>query len=271
MPTRPLAALLVLGTSTLAVACSGGGTTSPGPQLGATSTPVPTATPTATPVPTPTATPVPTLTVSPQSVPFTDLGQPTPSPQTVVLSGTAVTMGLPIAVSIADPTVVSVVPVVFAQAGPPTYAFYEIARGSTTVTFTAGTANATVTETSALCGRPDWLRPESQLIYPPPGSTGVPTTLGKLYFSIAVQSFTNGFPTTVYLNLIVGQHATQFVGTTLQPDTPPPGSASPAPLPNFRYQTMSVQVPLAPATSYRTQLYDDACQPAILTGAFTTA
>jgi hypothetical protein len=268
MSTRSLAALLVVVTSTVLVACAGGGTT--GPAAAPFTAPVATATPTPTPTPAPTPPPPPTplLMVTPSSV-FFDLGQQVPAAQSVVLSGSALMSGAPLTVSIADPTVVGVTQVQFVVAGPPTYAINPVAHGSTTVTFTIGTASAAVTATTATCGRPDFLRPESQLIFPQPGSTGVPTSLSKLYFAVGYPSF-NSLPSAIHLNLIVGQHATQPISVTLQADTAPPGSATPAPAQNVTYQVMSVPVPLMPATAYRTQLYDDTCEPAILTGAFTT-
>jgi hypothetical protein len=269
MTTRSLAALLVLATSTMLIACAGGGAT--GPAAAPFSPPVATATPTPTPTPAPPPPPPPalTLTVSPTSVTF-DIFQPVPASQPIVLSGSALTSGPPLVVSIADPTIVGVTPVVFIVQGPPTFAINPVAHGSTTISFIVGTASASVTATTGTCGRPDFLRPESQLIFPQPGLTSVSTSVAKLYFAVAYPNSSAG-PSGVHLNLIVGQHATQPIGVTLQNDTAPPGAATPTPSPFFQYQVMSVPVPLMSATAYRTQLYDDTCQPAVLTGGFTTA
>jgi hypothetical protein len=157
-------------------------------------------------------------------------------------------------------------------AWPARFIVYPIAHGSTTATFTAGGASATITATTGNCGRPDALSPASQLVYPQPGATGVSPSIGKLYFAVWLRGIYIVPPTfpPINLHLIAGAHDTQE-GSALQPDTPPPGSAPVNTQQQGTLQYMSATVTaLRSATAYRTQIYDDACQPALLTGSFTT-
>ena len=172
-----------------------------------------------------------------------------------------------------DPTVIGVAIGESFVAWPAPFIVYPIAHGSTTATFTAGGAAATISASTGNCGRPDQLSAASQLVYPRPGATDVSPSIDKLYFAVRLAgnfSVPPVFPRT-NLHLIAGAHETAE-GSALQPDTPPPGSAPADPTQQGALQYMSATVPpLRSATSYRTQIYDDACQPALLTGSFTTS
>jgi len=152
--------------------------------------------------------------------------------------------------------IVSVLPVSSAGGSP------------TTLTVTDGSgAYATVSLVPALCGRPDNLDYRSQLIAPLPGATGVPTNLGTLYSAVYSQVAPVG--TKVHLS-VAATNAT-LEGGPLQVATPPPGSATPAPIAGPVETTMIATIPALPSGSaIRTQLYDDPCEGAILTGTLTT-
>jgi hypothetical protein len=251
-----IGALLLLAVCGALAACGGGGATV-APDA----------------VQTPSLTPAVVLSASPATFAF-GIADPIPSPQSgfVAASPSPVSLGLSIAV--ADPTVAGVELGESFVAWPARFVVYPIAHGSTTATFSAGGASATITASSGLCGRPDWLSPASQLVFPRPGATGVSPSIGKLYFAVWLTGNVvvppASFPPT-NLHLIAGAHETAE-GSALRPDTPPPGSAPVDLAQQGTLQYMSATVnALRSGTSYRTQIYDDACQPALLTGSFTTS
>jgi len=189
--------------------------------------------------------------------------QATPPPQIVVL--TNVTAGTPISISVQDPTLVGVSTAPPSN-GSPAFAIRGIAAGSTTVTFAANGSTATVRTQSALCGRPDALNPAPVQLSPPNGSTSVPQNVGTVYFGVysvvpRVQP---------YLHLAVGAHGT-LEGGALTAASLPAGIPTAPPQPGRTLTYMSASVPpLQPGTTYRTQPYDDACQPALVAGSFST-
>lgn len=205
------------------------------------------------------------LVANPSSVQFS-IAQFLPPAQPVQLTKANGTSG-PFSLSVANPTVVGASSPV-SSGGSASFSVFPIAAGSTSITVAdASGASVTVTAATSACGRPDNLGP-SQMVFPKPGATGVATSIGKIYFgvlSVLAPKQTN-------LHLIAGQNGT-LEGGTLHPDTPPPGSGSVTPTPQYPTVTyMSATVPALQAeTNYRTQIYDDACQPANLTGAFTTS
>jgi hypothetical protein len=270
MKTVRNGALVLLGACGALVACGGGGGTTSTfqPGAGATSTAVIFVGST----PAPTAPPSITLSASPASFTFGGL-DPMPPPQSGSVAASPMPVSLALSIDVADPTVIGVSIGESFAAWPARFVVYPVAHGSTTATFSAGGASTTIAAATGLCGRPDALSPASQLVYPRPGATDVSPSTGKLYFAVWLRATSFVPPTfpTIGSHLIVGAHETQE-GSTLQPDTPPPGSASVDTTRQGTLQYMSATVPpLRAATAYRTQIYDDACQPALLTGSFTTS
>ena len=241
-----LTGAVVFGGLALAVAsCSGGSNPPPFVQPGSTTSP-----------------PV-TLSASPASIAF-ELDQN--APQTITVTRSAGSFAS-FTTAIAKPTLIGVTST-FAS-GTATVTVIPIASDAgarTTITFTDDSgATASASVTTAKCGRASDLYP-SQLLYPQPGTTGVPTNIGMLYF--AVESPT-GHPTPK-LHLIIGSGAT-LEGGTLETATAPPGAASPSPAPGDIQTIERGTVPALPAgTTIQAQLYDDTCQPVVLTGAFST-
>jgi hypothetical protein len=211
------------------------------------------------------------LSASPASFVF-GIADPIPPPQGGWVAASPPSVSLGLAIDVADPTVIGVGIGESFAAWPARFIVYPVAHGSTTATFSAGGAATTITVTTGSCGRPDWLSTASQLVYPQPGATGVSPSIGKLYFAVWLRGNFIVPPTfpAINLHLIAGAHETEE-GSALQPDTPPPGSAAVDTHQPGALQYMSATVPsLRSATIYRTQIYDDACQPALLTGSFTT-
>jgi hypothetical protein len=201
------------------------------------------------------------LAVQPASIQFGT--QATPPPQSVTVEN--VSSASDVTFSVQDPTVVGV------TAGPPssgepTFLIHEIAHGATTVTFTANGTSASVSTQSFLCGRPDALKPAPVLLSPASGSTNVPAGVGTLYFGVystvpAIQP---------YLHLAVDAHGT-LEGSALAVAALPAGTPTAPPQPGRTLTYMSATVPqLQPGTTYRTHVYDDGCQAALIAGSFST-
>jgi len=136
-----------------------------------------------------------------------------------------------------------------------------------TVTDGGSGASTTVSLSTAPCGRPENLDYRSQLVWPLPNATGVSPNIGTLSFAV----FT---PTSLVLptklHMVVGTAST-LEGGTLQTATPPVGSAAPTPPPGMVETSMSASVPTLPSgATIHTQIYDDTCQAALLTGTFFT-
>lgn len=209
------------------------------------------------------------LVAHPSSVTF-PISPTIPSPQAVHLSS-ASRLDPPLRVSVMDSTELRVSAPRLTSARSATLSIYPISsgvNGSTTVTVTdAANVSATIKACQEVCGRPDNLfgPPGSQLIYPRAGSMHVPTTIGTLYFSVVSNVAPSG-----YLHLIAAQNDA-VEGGPLQPATPPPGATGVTSSPGPVLTYMSATVPMLHAgKTYRTQIYDDACQPPVLTGRFST-
>ncbi len=205
-----------------------------------------------------------TLLATPAQYAFS-LDNNTPEPVSVTRSaGTFSSLGL----SVADPTIVGVtVPAL--SGATATFSVIPIAHGATTITATDSTgSSSSVNIATASCGRPPSLV-AAQQAYPASGATGVPTSIGILYF---VAYFSNGVGVSGHLHLIVGTHGT-LEGGPLDVATLPPGTVlpTPIPLPNVSDTIVSATIPaLASGQQYQTQLYNDTCQPAVLAGTFST-
>lgn len=261
-------ALLLIAACGALVACGGGGGTVSGFQPNAAATSTAVIFVGSTPAPSPSV----TLSASPASFTFSGL-DPMPPPQGGWVAASPTPVSLALSIDVADPTVIGVSIGESFAAWPARFIVYPVAHGSTTATFSAGGASTTITAATGLCGRPDALSPASQLVYPRPGATNVPASIGKLYFAVWLVGtyFAPATFPTIGSHLIVGAHETQE-GSTLQADTPPPGSAPVDTTRQGTLQYMSATIPpLRAATAYRTQIYDDTCQPALLTGSFTTS
>ena len=215
----------------------------------------------------------PALAVSASPAAFTfGIADPIPAPQSGMVAAAPSPVSLGLSITVNDPTVIGVAIGGLVAAGAlrrvPDRARLndgDVHRRRRSRHDSTSTGN---------CGRPDQLSAASQLVYPRPGATGVSPSIDKLYFAVRLAgnfSVPPVFPRT-NLHLIAGAHETAE-GSALQPDTPPPGSAPADPTQQGALlQDMSATVPpLRSATSYRTQIYDDACQPALLTGSFTTS
>ena len=95
----------------------------------------------------------------------------------------------------------------------------------------------------------------------------MPTNLGTLCFAV----FSHVAPISTKVHLSVAATNATLEGGTLQVATPPPGSATPAPIAGLLETIMSATIPALPSgTVIRTQIYDDTCQGAILTGTLGT-
>ncbi len=146
-----------------------------------------------------------------------------------------------------------------------------IASGSTTATATDGVGSqGSISLRAGPCGRPDEMTQEPVLLSPSNASTGIATGVGTLYFGIyTVAANVND----IHLHMIVGQNQA-FEAGALSNATLPAGVAT-APPPQSGGSTVlsyqAVTVPnLKANTSYRTQLYDNVCSPAMIAGSFTT-
>src|SRR5579872_1010204 len=118
------------------------------------------------------------LIVSPSNVQFLGTAN-VPPPQIVTITKASALVG-PLIATVADPKVAGASTPV--QTGPTTATFsiYSISAGSTVVNVAdAAGSVATIPVSGWLCGRPPNLI-SAQLIYPKPGSTQVPTSIGKL-------------------------------------------------------------------------------------------
>lgn len=222
------------------------------------------------------APPAPLL-ASPSSLQFLGTA-PVPLPQLVTITKASALVG-PLVATVADPKVAGASTPV--QTGPTTASFsiYSISAGSTLVSVTdAAGSVATIPISGWLCGRPPNLV-SAQLVYPKPGSTQVPTTIGKLYFGIVSVSTPQPSQRTLpLLHLFFGTPGAYqtLEGSFLQMDTPPSPSPTvapvlPTPYPFSTVSYMSAGVPvLVPNTTYTAQLYDDTCQGPSVAGSFST-
>jgi hypothetical protein len=231
------------------------------------SAPTPAPTPSATSLPTelhlPTPTPAP-LTLSAQSVTF-DIFNPQPQTITVTsasfggalhalpVDGTQV--GATVSMTGTGSATVSLIPIAHGAGSP---------SGATSVTLQdAVGASASIAVTQRPCGRPDNLRPASTLISPQSGASGVSPAVGRLYF--AVTSVVAPSPV-----LHVWTPYGTLEGSALTAATPPPGAASFTPGPNVTVMSATIGT-LPTLARVTTQIYDDPCQPAVVTGTFDTA
>ena len=150
-----------------------------------------------------------------------------------------------------------------------TFSITPIAHGSTSVQVTDQSgATIRVNVTTASCGRPASLLAAQQLV-PNPGATHVPTSIGTVYLLTYFQDRTT---LSGNLHLIVGRHGS-LEGGPLVAATAPPGTVfpTPIPIPNSTQIVVSATVPaLAPAHQYKTQVYNDTCQPAVRGATFST-
>jgi len=137
-----------------------------------------------------------------------------------------------------------------------------------TATFAdASGAMTTASLSPAICGRPENNDYRSQLIWPLPDATGVSPNVGTLYFAVFTPT---SLILTTKLHMVVGTTST-LEGGTLQTATPPIGAATPTPPPGMLETYMSASVPTLPSgANIHTQIYDDTCQGALLTGTFST-
>ncbi len=191
-----------------------------------------------------------------------ELGAPPSVPVTV--SG-ARALDSNFAVSVLDPTVIGyTAPSISGRTA--TLSVFAIAPGSTSISFSDAGGSAVVTTGSGSpCGRPNNLSYASTLIAPAPGATSVPTNVGSLYF--AVYSYV---APAANLHVIVGAHQS-FEAGALAVASPPPGTPAAAPIAGQLLTYMKATVPqLSPGTSYRTELYGDTCEGALLAGSFST-
>jgi hypothetical protein len=109
----------------------------------------------------------------------------------------------------------------------------------------------------------------AQQLVPASGTINVSSSIGTLFF---LAYFQNGVALSGNLHLIVGKHGT-LEGGPLVAATAPPGTVfpTPIPIPNTTEVVVRASVPaLAPAHQYRTEVYNDTCQPAVFAGAFST-
>ncbi len=206
-----------------------------------------------------------TLSANPAAFTF-PLNDNTPEPVSVTRSAGPFSS---LALSIGDPTVVGVSGPNL-TAGSATFTIIPIAHGATTITATDSTgASTSISVMTATCGRPPSILAAQQVV-PAAGATGVATSIGRLYF---VAYFETGAAVSGNLHLSVGAHASleggPIVAAALAPGTVVP---SPPPLPGpVTSATVSATVPaLAGGQQYRTQLYNDPCQGAVVAGTFST-
>jgi hypothetical protein len=170
--------------------------------------------------------------------------------------------------SVADPTIIGVTTPTLSGTSA-SFSIIPIAHGSTTVRLTDQTGAMTAVHVNtASCGRPASMLAAQQLV-PASGATNVSSSIGTLYF---LAYFQNGAALSGNLHVIAGNHRT-LEGGPLVAATAPPGTIfpTPIPIPNTTDVVVSASVPaLAPAQRYRTEVYNDTCQPAVLAGAFST-
>lgn len=208
--------------------------------------------------------PAVTLSANPSSYTFS-LNETAPVPVTISRSvATFASLGL----AVGDPTQIGVTIPVLGGATA-TFSVIPVANGSTTVTATDGSGvSTTVGVASALCGRPSSIA-AFQLLIPTSGASGVSTSIGTMYFYVYFASPT---PQSGSLHLIVGQHGT-LEGGTYAPATLPPGTVlpTPPPIPYMSSEIVAAAVPrLVAGQQYKTELYNDPCQPADVAGTFST-
>jgi hypothetical protein len=206
------------------------------------SAPTPAPTPSATSLPTelhlPTPTPAP-LTLSAQSVTFDIFN---PQPQTITV--TSASFGGALHALPVDGTQVGAT-VSMTGTGSATVSLIPIAHG-------AGSPSGATSVTL-----------HSTLISPQPGASGVSPAVGRLYF--AVTSVVAPSPV-----LHVWTPYGTLEGSVLTAATPPPGAASFTPGPNVTVMSATIGT-LPTLARVTTQIYDDPCQPAVVTGTFDTA
>jgi hypothetical protein len=172
-------------------------------------------------------------------------------------------------VSVDDPTQTGASEPVLTSASTATFYTYPIALGSGKTAIHVSDANigsVSISVTQALCGRPDDLQANSHLILPRSAAANVPRGIGTLYFAV----YSIGTAPSGNLHLIVGQHGT-LEGGALVASPLPPGAQGSKSVPGYTLTYMKAAVPTLPAHSrIRTQIYDDTCQPSLLTGGFST-
>jgi len=219
------------------------------------------------------------------------------SPQSLALNGGLSYFPSPAVVSVASdrgfgtPTVSNPGPLIVTSTNPVLVGAWaqQPAPGATTASISVipigGTASpvtvtvydllgdiGTFTVTSALCGRPDLLD-FAQLLYPPPGAHGVSTSTSRIYVSGSSPAWVSSpgpYAPPGKLHVVV-DNASTVEGTTLAYATPPPGSATPAPLANSNTYFGSSPLPtLTTNNKYDVYLYDDACEQPFLAGSFST-
>lgn len=142
-----------------------------------------------------------------------------------------------------------------------------------TVYLTAGPAAGSFTVSSPLCGRPDALT-YAQLLFPPSGASAVPVSTPTIYVAgfFPHGLIPPGSPPPGRLHFVVGTTLKATIeGTALSAATPPPGSATPAPVPGDMLSGSEPMPHLLPGGTYSVYLYDDACEEPFLAGTFTTA
>ncbi len=201
---------------------------------------------------------------SPSSVQFS-IEESFPT-QDVTLTKASAIRG-PLLFTYSDPTVAGVVsdPISGSSAN---ITFGGVAAGTTTATATdAFGLHASINLQAGPCGRPDEMTQNPILLSPANGASGIPTSVGMLYFAIySVVPVSD-----VQLHMIVGQNQA-FEAGTLQNTTLPAGTPTAAPAPGsytLSYQAIAIPM-LASDTIYRAQLHDNACSPALIAGTFST-
>lgn len=221
--------------------------------------------------PSPSPTPAPLLVANPTNITFASSDFiSSPQPVTITSAGG---FGSGLNVSVGDPTQFGASLALPTQSTTASLSIFPISSG-----FMGGTSSvslgdsfgsiATVSVTQGACGRPASLLAAQQAV-PANAATGVSTAVGKLYF---VAYYYNGTPISGRLHLAVGAHGT-LEGGPLVAATLPPGTALPTPIPllDASDTIVSATVPtLLPGQQYRTQLYNDTCQPPLIGGSFST-
>lgn len=172
-------------------------------------------------------------------------------------------------VAVDDPTQTGASEPVLTSASTATIQVYPIAISSGHTSITVRNSNGGSTSigvTQGGCGRPNNLVYDSRMVYPKVGSMGVARRISALYFAVySITAEPSG-----NLHLIVGEHGT-LEGGALAVAPLPPGAQGSKAVPGYTLTYMKAAVPTLPAHSHiRTQIYDDTCQPALLSGGFST-
>ena len=215
----------------------------------------------------PTSPPLPNVIGAPGSVAFS-IARFLPSPVQVELQSSALFFP-DWTVAVGDPTQAGASQPVLTSGSTATFQTYAIALGSGHTAITVSNANGGATSvdvTQAPCGRPDDLQAKSHLVLPAPGSMNVSPEIGTLYFAVYSVSRTPAGNA----HLIVGQYGT-LEGGALVAAPLPPGAQGSKSAPGYTLTYMKAAIPTLPAGAHiRTQIYDDTCEPALLTGRFST-